>query len=617
MTDGCVTLTGLYLNEREGSSMGKWSGKIFVHKIKNKTLPWYKTILFKHICIFLMTLLLNSLLFANLYITFQSEMMQNMTETTLSRDKQIFDAFYAQIEDAEFYAWKLYSDTDLNLISDYWDSYDTLDRALKIEALQENIKWYRFVEWFITDINIFMLRNDIYLTQSYWAPMKDSHREEIDRYFEEARRIAADNGNIYLYVCSLTQGTAPEKIRFVCRITISSYEFRRLAQQIGNDQMAESMILINGDVLTSTIEDSEKADKIMEYYQSVDGDASEETFHIKVENDSYFCSRISNYDRSIEILTCRSYDDVFGKTKDMFQLVLWLIAANIVVFAIFIIYVQKFVRRPIFVLNKAFEKLQNEEEVQVEGNTNDEFSDLYRGFNHMSRKLTTNIKENYLTKIELQHEQLKQLQAQINPHFLYNTLLFIKIRIKRNDLESAEKLTVLLSNYYRFLNRDERDIILLKEEIGHICTYMGIQMERYGNRFQFVVRDYPEEWGNILVPRLLFQPLIENAVKYGVESIEEGGRIILYMTEKGNKVNLILEEEGNPITKEEVDIMNDHVHNPAQGEKVTSTVNINRRIQLYYGADHELRFDRTPTGCLRIIVELDGSKVVPNNNLCN
>ena len=80
---------------------------------ERKNLPWYKTILFKHICIFIITVLPGVLLFTNLYRTFQKEVMRNVTETTLSRDQQIFENFYSKIDEAQFYALNMYNEPDL------------------------------------------------------------------------------------------------------------------------------------------------------------------------------------------------------------------------------------------------------------------------------------------------------------------------------------------------------------------------------------------------------------------------------------------------------------------------------------------------------------------------
>ena len=580
-----------------------------IDKVGRVPLPWYKTILFKHICIFIITVLPGVLLFSNLYRTFQKEVIRNVTEATLSRDQQIFESFYSKIEEAQFYALNMYNEPDLFLLSDLWDSYDTLERAEKIGSIQKNMQWYRFMEWFISDIKMYLLRDNVYINQSYWAPMKPSDMEDVERYFTSPEEMRIEDGNVYFYVGSLTQGTKREQIRFLCRMSISAYKFQQMLQEIAADNTAESVVLINGQLLVKNIDDRQKMNELIAAYQSLEEENREESFEFSSDGSRYFCSRIGTYNDNITILTCRSFGSVFGKTQDSFRLILILIIANVFVFVIFIVYVQRFVKKPISILNNAFWRMHNgEEEVQIQDFSKDEFHDLYTGFNDMSRRLASNIRENYLTKIALQREQMKQFQSQINPHFLYNTLLFIKIRIKRHDLEGAEKLTGLLSDYYRFLNRNAKDIIPLGEELTHVLTYMNIQSERFSNRFRFVAQAYPEEWSTIPVPRLLLQPLVENAVKYGVERIEEDGEIRLYLEKKEDRVCVIIEEKGIAVSQEEIDKMNEAIQNPQDGEEITSTININRRIKLYYGEEYELRYEKTAPDGMRTVVELDEGK---------
>ena len=118
-----------------------------------------------------------------------------------------------------------------------------------------------------------------------------------------------------------------------------------------------------------------------------------------------------------------------------------MILVNALVLFCFFLYVRKYIKKPVLLLTNAFRTMKDgQEEVLIRAHSQDEFDVLYTGFNEMSMRLNKNIRDNYLMKIDLQREQLKQLQAQINPHFLYNTLLLIKIRIRRGDQAGAEKM---------------------------------------------------------------------------------------------------------------------------------------------------------------------------------
>ena len=156
-----------------------------------KKLPWYKTVAFKLMCILLLTLLMEITFFLKLYDNFQRDTISSVRETTFSRDQQIFENFYSKIEEAEFYAQDLYNEPALYLLSDMWEYYDVLERSEKIVDIQNRMQWYRFMEWFISDMEVYLLRNSLTIHYSYWAEMNEEDQQAIDAYFENPEKSEA------------------------------------------------------------------------------------------------------------------------------------------------------------------------------------------------------------------------------------------------------------------------------------------------------------------------------------------------------------------------------------------------------------------------------------------
>ena len=104
---------------------------------------------------------------------------------------------------------------------------------------------------------------------------------------------------------------------------------------------------------------------------------------------------------------------------------------------------------------------------RIHHSSKNEFSYIYEAFNDTEDKLNKLIDEVYVQKNLVQKAQMKQLQAQINPHFLYNSFFILSRRIKREDIEGAEKLSIHLSNYFKYLTRDGADYIMLYQEVVH------------------------------------------------------------------------------------------------------------------------------------------------------
>ena len=390
-------------------------------------------------------------------------------------------------------------------------------------------------------------------------------------------------------------------------MSLSMYRFQKMFNALCQDKMAQAVILIDGAVFMENVQDEALLKRLLKEYE-IHKEEGNGIFQLK-DKEEYFCTFVGDGSHQINVICSRPYEKVFAKTKEGTYLVVAMIVVNCLLLLFVFLYVRKYIKRPVNVLYQAFSHINDGNEgIWIEEQSGDEFEELYMGFNEMSRRLTANVRDNYLTKISLQREQLKQLQAQINPNFLYNTLLFIKIRIKRGDLEGAEKMTGLLSDYFRFINRNKRDVISLEEELRCICTYMEIQTERFSNRFSFVAEPCPEEMKKVPVPRLLLQPLVENAVKYGMERIEENGWVKVSFVRKENKILVFVEEAGMEISQEEIDELNQRIQNPDETSEITSTININRRIKLYYGEEYGLHYEKTENGVFRAIAELDGGK---------
>ena len=205
-----------------------------------------------------------------------------------------------------------------------------------------------------------------------------------------------------------------------------------------------------------------------------------------------------------------------------FILAAWLIILAITV--IFILYTQRLIHTPMQHLLVAFNRVKKGNfQEHIEEKNNSEFAYLYEGFNEMEDRIQDLIQEVYEQKELKQRAELKQLQEQINPHFLYNSLFSIRSKIYREEYESAEELTELLGRYFRYLTRNAQDYVELSQEVDHAYCYARIQASRFAARMEIRLAELPEEMQKLKVPRLIIQPLLENALEYGLGDKEENG----------------------------------------------------------------------------------------------
>ena len=139
--------------------------------------------------------------------------------------------------------------------------------------------------------------------------------------------------------------------------------------------------------------------------------------------------------------------------------------------------------------------------------------------------------------------EVKRLQAQINPHFLYNSLNSIA-GLAHEDADKTEKMALSLSDLFRYtINRNDENITTVKEELAMVRAYLEIEQIRFGERLQFTI-DIQEEVENEQIPRFILQPLIENAVKHGVSKIEGVGKIALKLVKNEKELLLTVSDNG-------------------------------------------------------------------------
>lgn len=191
--------------------------------------------------------------------------------------------------------------------------------------------------------------------------------------------------------------------------------------------------------------------------------------------------------------------------------------------------------------------------VTVHSDSKDEVGTLIRSFSRMMDELDKLISEVYEGKIELQHTEMRALQAQINPHFLYNSLSIINWKAIEAGEDEISRVTLDLSTYYRTsLNRGET-MTTVESEVNNIRAYLRIQLIMHDNSFR-VIEDVRQEVFNCEIPKLILQPLVENAIDHGLDPSEKEDRQ-LWITVKEEKEMLlfIVRDNGNGMPKEQAE----------------------------------------------------------------
>lgn len=213
---------------------------------------------------------------------------------------------------------------------------------------------------------------------------------------------------------------------------------------------------------------------------------------------------------------------------------------------------------------------------------------LSTGIEEMTVRLNRQIELNRQEQIRLRGIELSLLQAQINPHFLYNTLDAIVWLIETGKNEQAEEMVTSLSNYFRAFLSNGRDIVTVRQEQQHIRSYLEIQQVRYKDVLEYEIHIDPAI-DDCLIPKLTLQPLVENAIYHGIKPKRGKGMIRVTGQLSGGSVKIRVEDTGAGMEEAELETLRSQIlSGEASGFGLTASY---KRLLLMYGAECELTVD--------------------------
>ena len=223
----------------------------------------------------------------------------------------------------------------------------------------------------------------------------------------------------------------------------------------------------------------------------------------------------------------------------------------------------------------------------------DEVGDLVDSYNYMADKINQLMEEQQEAAEELRVAEFRSLQAQINPHFLFNTMEMINQLASTGRTEKTNEAITALSKFYRLtLSRQETDCTV-GDEVEHVSIYVKIQNMRFDDGIDFVV-DMPDELLEFRIPRLTLQPIVENAILHGIlEKPERSGTIVLTGWQEEGDVVLLLSDDGVGMSEERQSQLLTGTLKSGKGAQI-AVYNTHRRLQVAYGERYGLTFRSAP-----------------------
>lgn len=285
----------------------------------------------------------------------------------------------------------------------------------------------------------------------------------------------------------------------------------------------------------------------------------------------------------------------------------WLLAGFytllVITIVLYIWSTQRFFTEPIHNLMRCFGQVsQGKLDVQAKRSSTYEFDVLSLGFDSMTRHLRELIQKDYENTILLHQATLKQMQSQIQPHFLYNSFFMLRHTIMMEDLDKASSLCGYLGEFFQVITRQDQDFLPLEDEYAHMRNYLVIQQMRFEKRLELRLQPLPEEVRPMLVPRLVLQPLVENVFTHGMNSTQTV--IQVSFQEDGGDLLVMVDDNGTGLTDERLSEVRAALQQATSPSSSHALGNIQQRLHLTYGEGYGLDLSRSPLGGLRVTMRL-------------
>ncbi|MED4954021.1 histidine kinase [Paenibacillus macerans] len=290
----------------------------------------------------------------------------------------------------------------------------------------------------------------------------------------------------------------------------------------------------------------------------------------------------------------------FSTLRRTINLILLIAILLCLFFGVLFSFVQhKYLLKPLQLLRREMMKLKSGNfNIALTIDSKDEIGDISNGFLRMVHQLKETINDVYVGRIKQREAEIKALEAQINPHFLYNTLDSIHwLALKQKNYDVSEQIEALAELFKHVLNKGE-PFVTIRQEVDFLENYMLIQKRKYGQRIKLRIHVDPALM-NYKMPKLVLQPLVENAIVHGLEQVIDGGIIEVSATRAEQGIRFIVIDNGLGTDETKIHQM---MTQEGETKNVFALKNIDDRIKISYGPEYGLHFTSKHGGGTRVEV---------------
>lgn len=520
-----------------------------------------------------------------------------------------------EIERIKLLQFGLLEDEDLNKLTLLWNRMGVIEKTDKINSLRNRLYLIQNSSMYIKEVSVYInpIGRVISSVEGVSTLDEELYEAILSVYGSRNTRIIEWRNGLYLSAAK-PSGSPKGQPLFVVNIELDQQNLTEALDQFNTYSGSGTLLVSVNSALQ--LASGSVASFMEEASSYVEQPKTSDDYDEALEFGGHLYYTIYAGSDKLNMAIYRFIpSEVIRKPLDKFYMWAWLFAAvSLVIVALYAMSTYKFIHKPLLRLVKSFRRVEIGDLDQVITHASkDEFGYLYSRFNQMVANLRSLIDQAYRQKLMAQRSELKQLQSQINPHFLFNSLFILSTIARTGDMERVEQFTIQLGEYFRFVTRSASDEIPLAQEIHHARTYTDIQLLRFSRRIRARFDELPAEVIQQKVPRLIVQPIIENVFEHSLERKEENGLIVVRFGSGEDEFRIIVEDNGDELSDEKLSEISNALANPDENAETTGMVNIHRRLALTFGERGGVRVARSELGGLQVTLHFpwEGQADVP------
>ncbi len=529
---------------------------------------------------------------------------QEISRNTVVQLNTYLEDLNREIEWIEIQQFDILQESELQKIALTWEIMNNIEKKSSVNYVLHRLTSIKNSSSYIKDIYIHIRSIDKTISATNAVQDFDlaSYNDILSSMQGNERRLIKQGDSLNLSASMMGRNKVGEPL-FVVQIELDKEKLKDTLETM--NMYPKSGTFLISEELGLVLASGEESNNIIQTYLTTFKESIDIMNLLDFGRESYHIDKAYSEELGLFVVTYLP-EEMVRRPLNKFSKWAWLFTiTSIIALVIYSFYTYKQVHRPLLLLVQGFKRMEGGDfDTSIKHKKEDEFGFIYDRYNKMLIKLKTLIDQDYKQKLMMQKAELKQLQSQINPHFLYNSFFILNSLAKTEDIERIELFTKMLGEYFRFITRNGENNVSLMEEIKHARMYTEIQNLRFSRRISVQFDELPKEMEQVKVPRLIVQPLIENAYEHSLEKKSEEGLLRVTFGMKGNEVFIIVEDNGDNISDDEIHELGHRIANMDERQELTGMINIHRRIVLTFGEGSGLFLSKSALNGLKVMIRI-------------